>query len=213
MLSIAAHLTLLVTQLRTAIGRFVVRESRVQPVVWLGTTAYTPKTPPGQLPRLPTPVWGLFVDRLARLAARFAALHARWQANTLPKPRPPRARYRPPAASAATPALRLPRAFGWANRRIPEAAPPSGRLEALLHDPQAATFVQAAPQAGRLLRPLCQALGLALPAWLRRPARPKPARSRPPKPPRPSLRAIQRSDRPFQPYVLAAIRALKPKFG
>lgn len=226
MLSIAARLILLATQLRTAIGRYVVRESRVQPVVWLGTKAYTPIPPQAALPKLPNPVWGLFVTRLARLAARFEALYTRWQTNTLPKPRPPRTRVAAPRAAAplrlpvaaklrlpAAAKLRLPSAFGWANRRIPEAAPPSGHLEALLHDPEAEKFVSAAPQAARLLRPLCQALGLKQPHWLKLPARTKPARPRPITPPKPTMRAIQQSARPFQPYVLATIRAWKPKFA
>ncbi len=215
MLSIAARLTLLATQLRTAIGRFVVRESRATSLVWLGTTAYTAKPQPGQLPKLPPAVWGLFVDRLARLASRFETLFNRWRSNTLPKPRPPRSRA---AARAETPVQApppaLPRAQGWVNRRIPEAAPPAGQFDALLHDPQTRAFVQAAPQAGRLLRPLCRALGIKQPGWLRLPKPRCPPRPAPRAAPRPaSLRAIQQSDRPLQPYVLAATRAWRPKFG
>ncbi len=41
--------------------------------------------------------------------------------------------------------------------------------------------MQATPQAARLLRPLCHALGVDQPAWLNRPPRPRPAR-KPPKP-------------------------------
>ncbi len=44
-------------------------------------------------------------------------------------------------------------------------------------------FLAAAPQAGRILRPLCHMLGIALPAILQLPA--PPPRRKPVKPPRP----------------------------
>ena len=46
--------------------------------------------------------------------------------------------------------------------------------------PDTRALVEAAPQAGRLLRPLCRALAIDPPAWLRLPGTPEPP------PPRPS---------------------------
>ncbi len=52
-------------------------------------------------------------------------------------------------------------------RRLPQAAAAASQLQHLLADPAMADLLAAAPQAGRLLRPLCQMLGV----------RPPPARS------------------------------------
>jgi len=218
MLDIAARMTWIINELRRALGVFAVRESRAQQVVWLGTQAYTPKIPPNQPPKLPAEIWSLFWRRFNRMATRFQTLLDRWRTNTLPKKRPPRLRPVPKTTPSGTPtqppAVRLPRAHGWVNRRIPESAPASGQLSALLRDPEARAFVEAAPQAGRLLRPLCRALGILQPDWLRLPRRP-----RKPRPMAPSALQTHPSnaptpqDRPFQPYVRAAIRAWKKKSG
>jgi|GEM_PF-2471226 len=204
MSTIATKLATIATLLCTAIGVFVAREARPRQIVWLGTRVFAEQRPAPRLPSLPQPVWALLCDRLARLATRFQVLFDRWQSNTLPRPRR-QTPGRTPAATAKRPPTRLPRAHAWVNHRIPEAAPPSGRLEALLHDPDTRAFVQAAPQAGRLLRPLCQALGLPQPDWLRLPRRP---RRPPPAPSPPAPGALPPApDRPLQPYVRAAARA------
>ena len=234
--TLAARFTQLVSLLRTAIGVFVAREARPLHVAWLGRQVFVERRAPARLPPLPAPVWALFQQRLHRLALRFQALFDRWQSNTLPKPRPrPRQRRSPHldagrlplrTPDAATPRKslpRLPRALGWVNHRIPDSAPPSGWLESLLHDPDTQSFVHAAPQAGRLLRPLCQALGLPQPDWLRlppRPRKPRPSRSRPllgalgALAVNPSLLPTDPSpqpDRPLQPYVAAAAKAWNKK--
>jgi hypothetical protein len=91
-------------------------------------------------------------------------------------------------------------------------------LAALLRDPETQAFHAAAPQAGRLLRPLCQALGVRQPDWLRRPPRPRPAARRAPRPrpqgaapPRPRTHPspMLPTDRPLQGYVLRAADAWK----
>ena len=74
-----------------------------------------------------------------------------------------------------------------------------------------------APQAGRLLRPLCHALAVDLPACLRRPSRPRarPRAPRPapaPQPPAPQPPAPQPPAPRFEPYVAAAARAWNPDF-
>jgi hypothetical protein len=215
MLSIATTLALLITRLRAAIGTHLGREARVQPPVWIGTTLYAPRIDPKAPSKLPEPIWSLLWRRLGRLSERFTALHTKWQQNRLPTPR---VRPNRPRTSPNTPRPRLPGQFGWVNRRIPECAPPAGMLEALVRDPATRNFVEAAPQAARLLRPLCHAAGVRQPDWLalpRRPRKPRPKRPAPPRPPtdRPLLlAALLPGDPPLQPYVLAAAKAAR-KFG
>jgi hypothetical protein len=223
--TIAARFTLLVSMLRTAIGVFVAREARPLHVAWLGRQVFVERRAPARLPPLPEPVWALLQQRLLRLARRFQALFDRWQSNTLPKPRPRRCPRLDagPSRTPRKPTPRLPRAFAWVNYRIPESAPPSGWLESLLHDPDTKAFVQAAPQAGRLLRPLCTALGQHHPDWLKLPPRPrKPRKPRPLAPLPPASLAVNPSllpphtppqpDRPLEPYVAAAAKAWKKKY-
>ncbi len=223
--TIAARFTLLVSMLRTAIGVFVAREARPLHVAWLGRQVFVERRAPARLTPLPEPVWALLQQRLLRLARRFQALFDRWQSDTLPKPRPRRGPHLDagPSRTPRKPIPRLPRAFAWVNYRIPESAPPSGWLESLLHDPDTKAFVQAAPQAGRLLRPLCTALGQHHPDWLKLPPRPRKPRPSAPLPPaslaplavNPSLlppHTPPQPDRPLEPYVAAAAKAWKKKY-
>ena len=71
---------------------------------------------------------------------------------------------RPASAMSA----RLPREFGWVGRMLPEAAKYAGALQYLLRDPETMALVAKAPQAGRMLRPLCHLLGVRPPEFLRR---------------------------------------------
>ncbi len=116
------------------------------------------------------PVWEPFValiyGRLSRLAVRFARLAARVQAGVLPRAAGVRAdseRIRPVA-------VRLPRGFGWLIRMMPEAAVYGSQLRHLLSEPGMVALLAAAPQAGRLLRPLCRMLGVEEAAELLPPA-------------------------------------------
>ena len=206
MITISTRLLTILTTLRQAIAAYAVQQNRAQAVVWLGAIAYSPIIPPNQPSRLPDETWVLLTHRLGRIAARFTALFHRWRTNTLPAPRPSRTG-RP---YIAKPIPRLPARRGWVNIRIPASAPCTGQLEALLHDPELPEFLAAAPQAGRLLRPLCHALGLPEPAWLKLPPRPKPIRPPPAKPPEPA--ADQPPPTPFRPLppnIRAAARAWK----
>ena len=206
MLTIAIRLAAILTTLRQAIAAFAVQQNRAQNLVWLGATAYTPIMPPNAPSRLPDETWALLTNRLARIAARFTALFARWKTNTLPAPRPSQAG-RP---YTAKPIPRLPAQRGWVNARVPASAPCAGMLEALLHDPELPKFLEQAPQAGRLLRPLCHAIGLPEPTWLKRPPRPKPIRPPPAEPPEPEAGQPPPTPfRPLQPYIRAAARAWK----
>ena len=112
---------------------------------------------------LAVPLMLLLWSRLRRTAERFARLAAKVHAGTLP---PPRRRLRSPRPARPQP-LRLPRGVAWLVRRLPQAASAASQLQHLLADPAMADLLAAAPQAGRLLRPLCQMLGV----------RPPPARS------------------------------------
>ena len=202
MLHFTARLVAILASLPTAIAAHAARESRARATTWLGALAYQPAQPanPLAIPPLATERWTLLWHRLGRMANRFQALLQRFQANTLPAPRPSRAGQ--PARQPGTPRLALPRAHGWVNHRIPESAPCTGQLADLLLDPALPAFLARAPQAGRLLRPLCRALGVPLPPCLALPPRPRPARSRPATPAPESA-----SDRPLPAYVRAAARA------
>ncbi len=213
MLTIAIRLVTLVTHLRQAVAAHLERQARPTPVVWLGAQAFVPAPSPDRLPRLPTEAWLLLWRRLGRLATRFEILFARWTAGHLPRRRPSRPRTTAHPATPSQPSTpRLPRVHGWVNHRIPDAAPPSGHLGALLRDPVTRAFVQAAPQAGRLLRPLCRALGVPQPEWLKLPVRTR--KQRPTRHPAPeSTPPPAGPDRPLPPYVRSAARAWKPRFG
>ncbi len=127
------------------------------------------------------PVITLVWRRLYRLARRFAAIMARLRAGTLPVPGDgPRhaAAARPAAASQPSdrpPPLELPRRFGWVIYAISWFVwVRHYELNEMLEAPEAAAQVAAAPQLGRVLRPLCQMLAVKPPAWLRLPRRARP---------------------------------------
>jgi hypothetical protein len=133
-----------------------------------------------------SPLLVLVWVRLRRMLLRLDRLAARWQQGHL---RPARVRTgsRIPAAPRAVhPAdawlpRRTPRGHGWLIRRHQPLAQFAPRIEALLADPEIAALCAAAPQAARMLRPLCRMFGLTPPPHLARPAAPR--KPRPPKPP------------------------------
>ena len=141
------------------------------------------------------PLFFLLCNRLGRLAGRFDALLARLEAGQ-PAAAPGPARTRPPRAPPKPDTLRLPQDRGWLFGMLPTmtAALHRIRLEALLADPQTAALLAAAPEAGRILRPLCHLLGvhptgaLVLPSQAGKPP-PGPRFVKPPPPP-PPLSAI-----------------------
>jgi hypothetical protein len=117
------------------------------------------------------PLW----NRIGRYAARLSRLIALVAANTLPKPCRPRPRPMPaqPAERARKPHPPIPRHHGWMLAAMGwHVAGYRNQLETLLAAPEAAGFLAAAPNAGRLLRPICHMLGIDVPA-LRRPPRPR----------------------------------------
>ncbi len=112
--------------------------------------------------------------RLRRTGARFAKLAARVRAGELPaaartsasgasdQPSDFRADRKAKRRRSVRPAERLPRGLAWLLRLVPEAAVYGSQLNHLLSDPEMVALLQAAPQMGRLLRPLCQMLGIRL---------------------------------------------------
>ena len=124
--------------------------------------------------RLAGPLILLICKRLRRIAAGFAAVAAQVGSGTLraassrPERRPVPTGRAParPAWSAAGPPL--PRGFAWLLRLVPEGAAYGSQLQALLSEPEMATLISAAPQIGRLLRPLCRMLAVEPTPELRR---------------------------------------------
>jgi hypothetical protein len=170
---LAHWLTLIVAGLQKAAAARAGRDHAVAPLVML--------------------LWTRLARLTARLTARFDALVARLAAGHSPAGRPaaparPRTRS---ARKAPAAGLRLPRGQAWLIRLLPgEAASYGCQLQALLADPQMAALLAAAPEAGRILRPLCRLLAitpeglLALPSAAGKPA-PKPRPAKPAPPPEP----------------------------
>ena len=128
------------------------------------------------------PIW----NRIGRLLARFERLVVKlgtgWRPKAAPQP-PPRStpRSTPQAPHAQPDAIRLPRGFGWLVQLTHGATAASGHVQALLAEPGMAELLAAAPSAGRILRPLCRALGI----------RPGPPLSEPPAAPTSSTQPRQ----------------------
>jgi len=97
--------------------------------------------------------------RLWSIEKRFAKLYARWKNGTLPKqrgPRPGRTRKTRPA-----PAMRLPAGRMWLIKDMQETAFAGSQLRHLIATtPELHEFLKAAPQARRLLNPICHMLGV-----------------------------------------------------
>jgi hypothetical protein len=216
MTDIAAFLTSLVTVLRNAVAHVAARESRrAQAAAHLAG-------PPHLAPEAPAHVRLMrFWAYALRTVQRLDRLVQRWQAGTLPPPTtrtditaPKKPRPAPlPAAGANQPSTaipRLPRTRGWVTRLVGHpAAGAASQLQHLLTTPEMAAFLAAAPQAARLLRPFWRMLSPdPLPAPLVPAIPPPPRPKRPPAPPRAKLPKLS-----FEPWVRAAVRALRKKYG
>jgi hypothetical protein len=116
--------------------------------------------------------------RLRRLSRQFAAILAQLRAGTLAQaPGTPRGRSAGPRPHQPS------RRFGWVIYAVSYFVwMRHYELEEMLEHPETAELVEAAPQLGRVLRPLCQMLAVKPPAWLRRPRAPRPAVTIPPAP-------------------------------
>jgi hypothetical protein len=103
-------------------------------------------------------VWG----RIGRISTRLERLIALWRAGMLPGPRAQRGRA--PGTQVNKPVSTFPATPAWLLVAVREAAPFGARLENLMSEAECAAFLTAAPQARRLLRPLCRMLGVGVPA-------------------------------------------------
>ena len=144
--------------------------------------------------------------RIARRLSRLDRLVLQWHAGTVPRPRPPRAA-RPTASNPAAPRPRIPDGHAMLIHLAQRTAQYRVDLEIFLDRPDTRALLRAAPQAGRILRPLCRILAVDLPAYLRAPPRPKPA----PRPPAriPANHPPATPDRPLPANIRAAARAWK----
>jgi hypothetical protein len=148
--------------------------------------------------------------RLHRANRRVAAILARVDAGTW---RDPIHRQRP--SRGGPPAPYLPRRPGWLGHVAGfQARAVASQLQTLLHSPETTATLAAAPATARLaiaraLKTPCRLLNVPLPPPLQQagpPPPPPPPRPRAPRTPRPAPEPIFP---PIQPYVLAAVRALK----
>jgi hypothetical protein len=126
-------------------------------------------------------------NRIRRLERRFNALLARWRAGTLPVvgvvghevtlllyPLPQgEGDSNNGAAVAKRAAWGFPRGWGWISRQLAPVTGPHcvGTLCLAWEEPEMAAFFAAAPQVGRILRPLAHMIGAPLPKWLQLPKR------------------------------------------
>lgn len=163
---------------------------------------------------IPAELRALLRDRAARAITRLLALFAIWQSGALPKPRYDFPRPRIQATPRPRrPYQRLPRSRAWAGARVFELRGYASQLSHLLANPGMAPFLAACPQAGRLLRPLCHAIGADLPPLLALPPRPRAHRTRPPRRPRPRPLKLTDPSLGLQPYVIRAVRYMRRKYG
>jgi hypothetical protein len=103
-------------------------------------------------------VWG----RIGRISTRLERLIALWRAGMLPAPRVRQGRV--PGTQVNKPVLAFPATPAWLLVAVRDAAPFGARLESMLSEAECVAFLAAAPQARRLLRPLCRMLGVGVPA-------------------------------------------------
>lgn len=217
MSSIGNQLTLILQSVLTVLRAFALWSPPPAHAVSLGHDTWI--QPPARrmednphLPLIPADLRALLRDRAARAVTRLLALFARWQAGTLPKPQFDYPRPRQQATRhARRPYQRLPRSRAWAGARVFELRAYASQLSLLLANPDMAPFLAHCPQAGRLLRPLCHAIGAELPQCLTLPARP--GRKRAPRPPWPRPLKLTDPSLGLQPYVIRAVRYMRRKYG
>ena len=112
--------------------------------------------------------------RIARMATRLDRLIGLWRAGKLPKPRPSRAGAARPRVPRQAPDMTFPTSPGWLRRRLgTDVGAYASQLQHLLTEAECAEFLQACPQAGRILRPLLRMLSFdPLPDIIRRAVNP-----------------------------------------
>ena len=112
--------------------------------------------------RAAAPIIVLLWGRFGHIVTRFTALVAQVRAGRVPAQRVTRRADgpAPPRDPPSRPTVELPRGFAWLLRLVPETRSLAGQVRHWLTDPELKEILAAAPQAGRLLRPLCHMLGI-----------------------------------------------------
>jgi hypothetical protein len=116
-------------------------------------------------------------QRIRKLERRFNALLARWRAGTLPAGSEKITPHPGPLPQGEREKKRagwgFPRGRGWISRLLAPVTGPHcvGTLCLAWEEPEMAAFFAAAPQVGRILRPLAHMIGAPLPKWLQLPKR------------------------------------------
>jgi hypothetical protein len=129
------------------------------------------------------PLLLLIWNRIMGMARRFASLAERVRTGTLSDTAPTRSRdASPPPAGAPDPSRVdlpevLPRHFGWLVKMLPETEAFGADLCWLLQRLEMEELIFAAPQVGRILRPLCRMLGVEPTSALRLPVVQAPVRN------------------------------------
>ncbi len=124
---------------------------------------------------------GMLWRYILGVSGRLDRLIARWRSGTLPRPRAPRlapphpeppgldpACPAPEAAGRPAPGYRFPRSQKWLLRRMPGTGIGAfgSQLQYLMdNDAEFAAFLRAAPQARRLLGPICRMFGVVMPVF------------------------------------------------
>ena len=151
------------------------------------------------------PLW----NYIGRTARRFTRTLDRLAAGTL-RPHTPRPNRKQAAAQPRKP-RGYPTTHAWLRATLAHEANVYGsQLADLLDQPETRALLQAAPQAARLLRPLCRYLGIEPDAIRPPPRQPAPSPSRPAKAEPPVLsRPRARPEAPATPSVFSP-RPLQP---
>ncbi len=133
------------------------------------------------------PLMQVLYNYLGRAVRRLDALVLKWERGQLPVRRAPAAPRRAAQAGSAPSKPRLPTRPNWLRDCHAPFGLYAAGVERLLEDPDTRALLAAAPQAGRILRPLARMFGVAVPEWLRLPRRKRKPRALKPRKPREDL--------------------------
>ena len=117
-------------------------------------------------------------NRLGMAVKRLSALYEKYRAGTLKPTRVRPSRKGEARPSRPRPLPLEPRRAGWLTLMVPECSWGGGSLLMMLEHPDIVAIITDVPQARRILRPMCHlfADGSRIPAILKLPRRPRPAK-------------------------------------
>jgi hypothetical protein len=102
----------------------------------------------------------LVFERLLKMARDFQALFDLWGIGRLPAARKRSNQNAQPKPASTQPKPSRQLGFAWLRNILPEATIYRAQLQNLLAEPNTAAFLAEVPQAHKILRPLCQLLGV-----------------------------------------------------